>query len=117
MIIRSDPAAIVNAIIEKSRAGKIAWAATEEDDTFVVTIAGACTLRVGLIKTQAQNQLGDLDSLSVPTLAMLNDRGRTIWSVDSRQVSELRELHRLAQNRANRVDEKIAALMETLRKM
>jgi hypothetical protein len=114
---RSDPAAIVAAVIEKSRAGKLPWQPTDEDETFVVGVPNVCTLRVFLQRGQARNQLGEVETVSVPTLQILNDRGRVIWMVDSRQVADLRELHRLAQNRANRVDEKIAQLMETLKKL
>lgn len=69
------------------------------------------------MKSEIRNTMGDVEVHTIPTLNMLDEKGRIIWAVDSRVVNEVRELHRQAQNRADRVDERISLLMDTLQKM
>jgi hypothetical protein len=116
-MLRPDPAHVVAALLEKTRIGKLKWEAAPTEETFHVNIGGHTYLRVFLVKIQQRNAMGDMELYTIPTLNMLDEKGRVIWSVDSRQLSEIRELHRQAQNRADRVDERIAVLMDTLGKM
>ena len=116
-LLRSDPAHVVAALLDKTRSGKLKWEAAAAEETFHVNIGGHTTLRIFLVKSQQRNAMGDLEMFTLPTLNMLDEKGRVIWSVDSRTVNEVRELHRQAQNRADRVDERIAVLMDTLNKM
>jgi hypothetical protein len=115
--IRSDPANVVNVLLEKTRSGRLKWEAAPQEDTFQVNIGGHTYLRVFLVKSQQRNAMGDVEAHTVPTLHMLDEKGRVIWTVDSRSVSETRELHRQAQSRADRVEERIAVLLDTLSKM
>jgi len=114
---RTDPGQVVTALLDKTRTGKLKWEAAQQEDTFHVNIGGHTFLRVFLVKSQIRNAMGDVEIHTVPTLNMLDEKGRIIWSVDSRSVSETRELHRQAQNRADRVDERISVLLDTLSKM
>jgi len=116
-IVRTDPAHVVSALLDKTRTGKLKWEAAQQEDTFHVNIGGHTYLRVFLVKSQLRNAMGDIEVHTVPTLNMLDEKGRVIWSVDSRLVSEIRELHRQAQNRADRVDERISVLLDTLARM
>ena len=115
--LRSDPGHVVTALLDKTRSGKLKWEAAQQEDTFHVNIGGHTYLRVFLVKSQIRNAMGDVEIHTVPTLNMLDEKGRVIWSVDSRLVSDIRELHRQAQNRADRVDERIGLLLDTLSKM
>ena len=116
-IVRSDPAHVVAALLDKTRVGKLRWEPAPQEDTFHVNIGGHTYLRIFLVKSEIRNTMGDIESHTIPTLNMLDEKGRIIWAVDSRTVNEVRELHRQAQNRADRVDERIALLMDTLHKM
>ncbi len=115
--LRNDPGHVVAALLDKTRSGKLKWEAAQQEDTFHVNIGGHTYLRIFLVKSEIRNAMGDVEMHTVPTLNMLDEKGRIIWSVDSRLVSELRELHRFAQNRADRVDERISVLLDTLSKM
>jgi|ERR1022692_4907679 hypothetical protein len=116
-IARTDPGHVVTALLDKTRTGKLKWEAAQQEDTFHVNIGGHTFLRVFLVKSQIRNAMGDVEVHTVPTLNMLDEKGRVIWSVDSRSVSDTRELHRQAQNRADRVDERISVLLDALTKM
>jgi hypothetical protein len=116
-LIRSDAAHVVGALLEKTRVGKLRWEPAPQEDTFHVNIGGHTYLRIFLVKSQIRNAMGDIEAHTIPTLNMLDEKGRVIWAVDSRTVNEVRELHRQAQNRADRVDERIALLMDALRNM
>lgn len=115
--VRSDPAHVVAALLEKTRVGKLRWEPAPQEDTFHVNIGGHTYLRIFLVKSEVRNTMGDVERHTIPTLNMLDEKGRIIWGVDSRTVNEVRELHRQAQNRADRVDERIGLLMDTLQKM
>lgn len=114
---RSDPSHVVSALLDKTRNGKLKWEAAPQEDTFHLNIGGHTFLRVFLVKSQLRSPMGDLELHTLPTLNMLDEKGRIIWSVDSRTVSEMRELHRQAQNKADRVDERISVLLDALSKM
>ncbi len=115
--VRSDPAHVVAALLDKTRVGKLRWEPAPQEDTFHVNIGGHTYLRIFLVKSEIRNTMGDVEVHTIPTLNMLDEKGRIIWAVDSRVVNEVRELHRQAQNRADRVDERISLLMDTLQKM
>ena len=116
-LARSDPAVVINALLDKTRVGKIKWEPTPELDTFEARIGNHTYIRVTIIRSQQRSPMGDVEFHTMPTLSMIDEKGRVVWQVDSTQVQELRELHRQAQNRADRVEERLSLLMETLRRL
>jgi hypothetical protein len=107
-----DPAPVVAALIEKSATGKIAWEATANEDTFVSSVGGP-TLRIALERSpDYPDEMGD------PALYLLDAKGKTIWQIYSSQTKTgLWELYRLAQRVGNKVDDRMAALMDALQRL
>jgi hypothetical protein len=104
-----DLTPVVEALVEKSTTGKMQWEATAQENTFVSTIGGQ-TLKITL-EWQP-------DSGNEPVLYVLDGKGKTIWQSYSSQVhGGLWKLYRSAQRVANKVDDRMAALMEALQRL
>ncbi len=111
-----NPTPLVEALIEKTKAGKINWEATAAENTFIATLGGDTTLRVDLITPGDVDEWGNLEQ--VPELRLLGDNGKLLWEIYSHQVmGGLWPLFRLAQRIGNKLDERIVTLMETLQKL
>jgi hypothetical protein len=112
-----DVTPVVAALIEKSATGKMTWEATAREDTFVSTIGGQ-TLKIGLEPTKLMYVLTSPEKISEPVLCLIDEKGKTVWQVYSSQTKEgLWKLYKLAQRIANKVDDRMAALMEALQSL
>lgn len=111
-----DP--LTTALVEKTKAGKLNWQATANENTFIASVGGDTTLRLTLESDEDVDTYGQLQSFDVPVLYLLDSKGKALWEIHSRQVEGgLWPLYKLAQRIANKVDEKVEALMEALQKL
>lgn len=113
-----DPKPLVAALIDKTKAGKIKWEATAEESTFIATLGGDTTLRIYLITVEDFDGYGNPSSGLIPELRLLGDNGKLLWEISNHRVNgELWPLFQLAQRIGNKLDERMATLMETLQKL
>ena len=103
-----DPTPLVNAILEKTKAGKLKWDETADEDIFIVSVGGNTTLKVRQKFDQYQ---GDRYILS-----LLDENGKLIWVIEE-PWDLTKELFVLARRVALRVDERMDALMGTLQRL
>jgi hypothetical protein len=104
-----DPNPLVQTILEKSKAGKLAWEDTPEEDVFVASVGGNTTLKIG-------EQPGDWGKQ--PQLSLLDENGKVIWDIYNGQVRDgLWSLFNVAKRVALKLDDKVEALMDALQKL
>ncbi len=109
---------LVNTILEKTKAGKLKWQLTASDDTFIVSVGGETTLKLTMEAFEAPDMYGQMEIDHAPVLWLLDSKGRKLWEISSNQVEGgLWPLYRLAQRIANKIDDKVAGLMEVLQKL
>ena len=108
----------MHALIEKTEAGRLVWEATASEGTFIASVGGETTLKLTLESGFEINPYGEPEAYTVPALSLVAPKGRTLWEIKSNEVKgSLWPLHRLAQRVANKVDERIAALLEDIEKL
>jgi hypothetical protein len=113
-----DPNPLVQALVEKTKAGKLIWQPTASPDTFIASVGGETTLKLMTETEEGVNRYGDLESFTVPVLSMNDFRGRQLWQIRSREVDgSLWPLYKLGQRVANKVDERVAALLEAVQSL
>ena len=113
-----DPTPLVNAIAEKTKAGRLKWEATVNPNTFITSLGGHTTLKIYLETSPRLDTLGVAVPLETPVLSLLDEKGRTLWEISNRDVKgDLWPLFRLAQRMGNKLDERIEALMEVVQKL
>jgi hypothetical protein len=113
-----NPTPLVEAVTEKTKAGKIKWEPTAEENTFIATLGGGTTLRIYLTTGEAADEFGNLESVQIPELRLLGEKGKLLWEIRSHQIKGgLWPLFKLAQRIGNKLDERMATLMETLQKL
>ena len=103
-----DPVPLLNALINKTQAGKLKWDETADENIFLVSVGGNTTLKV--------RQARDVYRGTYHLLALLDEDGKLIWEVET-PSSQIEELFVLARRIARKVDERVEALMETLQKL
>ena len=109
---------LVNTILEKTKAGKLNWEATASDDTFIVSVGGETTLKLTMEAFETFDMYGQPETGHAPVLCLLDRKGRKLWEISSNQVSGgLWTLYRQAQRIANKVDDRVAGLIEVLQKL
>ena len=116
-----DAAPLLTAILEKTRAGKLKWDETADEDIFLVSVGGNTTLKVQRkLRAQADSinrtLLGDGDAVHHYTLSLLDENGKLIWEIEE-PWALTKELFVLARRVARKVDERVDALMGTLQKL
>jgi hypothetical protein len=108
---------LVNTILEKTKAGKLNWQPTARDDTFIVSVGGETTLQLTMETFETSDMYGQPETGRAPQLCLLDSKGRKLWEISSNQVGGLWSLYRLAQRIANKIDDRVAGLMEVLQKL
>ena len=116
-----DAAPLLTAILEKTRAGKLKWDETADEDIFLVSVGGNTTLKVQRkLRAQADSinrrLLGAGDAVHHYTLSLLDENGKLIWEIEE-PWALTKELFVLARRVARKVDERVDALMGTLQKL
>ena len=108
---------LVGEVIEKTKAGKLRWKATANDNIFIVSVGGNTTIKVSL---EAKEE----DWVSSPPvmrdrarLILLDEYGNPLLDVWEDNVPAVAELFTLARRMALNVDERIQSLMEVLQKL
>jgi hypothetical protein len=113
-----DPTPLVTTLLEKTKAGRLKWEPTATENVFIASVGGGTTLRIGLTTVDDFNDLGRPDTIEVPELKLLDEKGRMLWEIHQHQVKGgLWPLFRLAQRVANKLDERMASLMESLQNL
>lgn len=113
-----DANPLVQALMEKTQAGRLVWEPTADEGTFIASVAGNTTLKLALVSQVEQDVYGNPEYADVPTLLLLDEKGRKQWQVYSSQVKGgLWPLFRLAQRIANKVDDRMAALVEAVHRL
>jgi len=113
-----DAKALVEALMEKSVAGKLNWQATADESAFIASVGGETTLKITLEKAETSDVAQILGLGDAPVLRMLDAKGRTLWKIDSSEAgADLSPLYKLAQRIGNKVDDRLVAVMEALQKL
>lgn len=114
-----DPTPLVGSLTEKSTAGKLNWQATADEHTFIASVGGETTLKITLESVEGFNDFtGNPEMTQEPVLYMLDAKGRALWEISSSQVKGgLWPMYRLAQRIGNKLDERMAAVMQALEKL
>lgn len=112
-----DPTPLVKALIEKTKAGKLKWEATANANLFIASVGGDTTLKVDLETVEEEWPDGS-ERTDVPILCLLDQKGKTLWKIRPYEVQGgLWTLYKLAQRIGNKLDERMAALIEDLQKL
>jgi hypothetical protein len=110
-----DPTPLVTALIEKTKSGRLKWEPTAMENVFIPSVGGGTTLRIYLTSQDTVGNFGQPETEEVPELRLLDEKGKMLWEIHSHQVKDgLWPLFRLAQRVANKLDERMASLMEAL---
>ena len=104
-----DSVPLLNALINKTQAGKLKWDETADEDIFLVSVGGNTTLK---IRREFLRHPGYHRHL----LSLLDENGKLVWEIDE-PWALIEQLFFLARRVALRVDERVDALMETLQKL
>ncbi len=135
-----DYSAVITTLLDKTKAGKITWAATSQPNTYVSAVKGIQTYRLSLLPPDQNSpkplrglqfsgvvEVDDVDAEDV-LLTVTGTSGKVLFTV--RQPSLIRrtgfgidsgivrtpagELFKLAQRIADRVDENVDAALQLL---
>jgi hypothetical protein len=113
-----DPTPLVTTLIEKTKAGRLKWEPTATENVFIASVGGGTTLRIYLSTTTTLDQYGEPEAVDAPELKLLDEKGKMLWEIHSHQIKGgLWPLFKLAQRVANKLDERMASLMESLRNL
>ena len=109
-----DAAPLVTRLLEKTVARKLKWEPTADTDTFLATVEGS-TFRLSTIYEVDVDPYGNPETVHVPALALLNEKGKVLWMVTTGRVKGgLWKLHEAARRVAHKLDERLAAAIEAL---
>ena len=101
-----DPTRLVSTVLDKTKAGKLKWEETADENVFIASVGGNTTLKI----RQSENW-------QYPnTLSLLDENGKLLSQISDPQTL-IQELFELARRIALKVDEKVEALIETLQKL
>jgi hypothetical protein len=104
-----DP--LVAKLQAKTKAGKIAWQPTAEENAFIAAV-GTGRFRIRKIDLAED---WEREPNVVPVLDLFDEEGKLVWSIRSSQVSGgLFGLYELAQRIGNRVDERVHDMISAL---
>lgn len=111
-----DPEPLVKRLIEKSKAGKLNWEPTADRRQFVTSVGGDITFRIRLVSYTDINEMGQPESVDIPRLDMLDEKGYILWQVHPSDVPQrvLRELFEIARRIGNQLDDRVEEAIHVL---
>ena len=114
-----DAAPLVKRLIEKSNAGKLDWEPTADRQQFVTSVGGDTSFRIRMVTVTDIDDYGQPESVEVPRLDMLDQKGHLLWQLQGRDVPAgvLRELFEIARRIGNRLDTRVAGAIDALDKL
>ena len=116
--IEPDPNPLAAELIEKTKAGKLKWEPTVDRRAFIVSLGGDTTLKLHLDTEEQVDPYGQLETVTVACLSLLDAKGNILWDIRNHKVKGgLMPLYKLAQRVANKVDERLANIMDSLRNL
>jgi hypothetical protein len=108
-----DAEPLVKLLTEKTLAQKILWEPTANQDSFLATVSGH-TFKVFLASAPDWDQ----DSEGIPCLALVNEKGTHLWSLESKEIAGgLWPLFRVVRRVAYRLDAKLDEAIDALKKL
>jgi hypothetical protein len=114
---------VLQALLEKTRAGKLAWKETADEDTFVATVKGEQSFEIILEPNPEGPTHVTVDGRTIvpriPVLRVKDGAGKLLFETPkSMYVAVLTsELYGLARRIASRIDDKIEQTVELLNKL
>lgn len=114
-----DPTPLINTIMEKTKAGKLKWEATVNENVFIASVGGNTTLRISLETTEVfYDEIVQYRPMEVHVLRLLDDQGKTLWELQEGMLKpDLRPLFELARRIGNKLDERLEALIGALERL
>lgn len=111
-----NPTPLVERLLEKSRAGRLNWEPTADRKAFVVSVGGEATFKVSLIQVEEVSTFGQSETVDVPILLMLDEKGKTLWEVRQRDVKGIKlwDLYTVARRIGNKLDERMVNAIRAL---
>ena len=118
-----DPKRLVDAIVEKTKAGKLNWQETAAENVFIASVGGNTTFKVS--SEFREEVLGGTGEALYPVpwnkelrkLTLLNEYGKPLLDVWENEVPAVGELFILARRTALNVDERVQSVIEVLQKL
>jgi hypothetical protein len=114
-----DPTPLVEALLEKSRAGKVKWEPTANRTEFLATL-GETSVKVALVTEWDVNpETGDREPGEVPMVELMDQRGKRLWVArpPAGKFPLFFSLYKSAQRIGNGLDARISSVMEALEKL
>ena len=111
-----DAVPLVKRLIEKSKTGKLNWEPTADRQQFVTSVGGETSFKIRQVTVTDIDEWGHPESVDVPILDMLDQKGHLLWQVQARDVpiGELRQLFEIARRIGNRIDDRVAGAISAL---
>lgn len=106
-----DPSHLVSTVLDKTKAGKLKWEETADENVFIASVGGSATLEVRMPSIFSATS----DNFYY-TLSLLDENGKLLWVINEPQTL-IQELLGLARRIALKVDEKVEAFLETLQRL
>jgi hypothetical protein len=112
-----DATPLANQLLDKTRGGKIKWESTADENTFLATVGGS-TFRVFLERVEDVNLSGQPEYIDVPAIALLSEKGKSVWTITSSDVKGgLHALYEEVRRVGHHLDERLAAALAALEKL
>lgn len=118
-----DPKRLVEAIVEKTKAGKLNWEETAAENVFIASVGGDTTFKVSS-ETRGERLIrtGEVptffyDDTEMKKLTLLNEYGKPLVEVWQDEDPAVGELFDLARRTALNVDERVKSVIEVLQKL
>lgn len=111
-----DPTPLVLELVKKSTEKKLQWEPTADRKAFVVSLGGDKTLKICKVQTEDVNEYGSLETVEVPQLHMLDEKGKLLWEISQRDLTQgsLWDLFKIAQRIGNKLDQRLEDAIKAL---
>jgi hypothetical protein len=114
-----DATPLVKTILEKTRVGKLRWEATAKENVFIASVGGNTTFKIYLDRGEDFNPVtNSFETIEFPVLSLLDEKGKTLWEIRPGHVEGgLDPLFAMARRVANKLDERMEALIGVLERL